>query len=254
MALADNLVSVWALDESSGNALDSFGTNTLTETSGTIDAATGKLSGARDFELGDTEYFTIADNASLSTGDIDWTFAVWVNMESLPAAATIAVKGNGSGFEWILDYVGGGTTRFRLRVFAAAGFGTNGTVQADNFGAPSTGTWYLITCGHDSVNNLVFIAVNAGTRNTSSYSSGSYDSTGAFFLGNDPFNAYYDGLLDEAIFWKRVITTTEATQLYNAGAGLAYPWRAGATTRGMPFGHRGTAFNGGRTLRGPLAC
>ena len=42
MALTDNLVSYWKLDESSGNAADSVGSNTLTNT-GTATYAAGKI-------------------------------------------------------------------------------------------------------------------------------------------------------------------------------------------------------------------
>lgn len=49
MAIIDNLVSYWKLDEASGNALDAHGSNTLIETSGAIAAAGGKINGARDF-------------------------------------------------------------------------------------------------------------------------------------------------------------------------------------------------------------
>ena len=54
----------WDLDEAGGsNAIDSspYG-NDLVETSGTIESAEG----GRDFEFGESEYFTRADNASLS--------------------------------------------------------------------------------------------------------------------------------------------------------------------------------------------
>ena len=59
----------------------SVGANTLTDTN-TVGATTGKVSGARDFELSNSEYFTIADNAALSVGDVAFTVAAWVNLES----------------------------------------------------------------------------------------------------------------------------------------------------------------------------
>ncbi len=34
---------------------------------------------------------------------------------------------------------------------------------------------------------------------------------------------YLNGALDEIGLWTRVLTSTEVTQLYNGGAGLAYP-------------------------------
>ena len=60
-----NLVSYWKLDEASGNALDAHGTNTLTD-SNTVTSAAGKIGDSRHFTRTVPEYFTIADNASLS--------------------------------------------------------------------------------------------------------------------------------------------------------------------------------------------
>lgn len=56
MALTDNLVSYWKLDESSGNASDSVGSNTLTN-NGTAGYASGKINNAVDFGTGDNLFF-----------------------------------------------------------------------------------------------------------------------------------------------------------------------------------------------------
>lgn len=219
MALTDSHISAWHMDEASGNALDAHSTNDLTETSGTIDSATGKLGNARDFEEGDTEFFAHTDNAELSTGDIDFTLAVWVNLESKPANAGIVCKDE----EYYLTYRGG-IDRFEFQAYGAAGFASGSAVDANNFGSPSTGTWYFIVVWHDSVANTINIQVNDGTVNTTSHSAGVYDGTGSVRVGDNGFNQYWDGLIDELNFWKRVLTSDERTSVYNAGAGLAYPF------------------------------
>mgnify|MGYP001580415787 CR=1 FL=1 len=226
MALTDSLISYWPLDEASGNALDAHGANELTETGGTIASATGKVGNARDFEAGDTESFQHADNADLSTGNIDFTFAAWVNAESLADFPVISHKGwGGSGIrEWVLYY---DTSAGRLTFSVSDdGDSTAGTVQADNFGALSTGTWYHVVWWHDSVNNQLGIAVNAGTPNTFSYSAGLGDRAGTFEIGASSVDQslYWGGLFDEVGFWKRVLTSDERTDLYNSGAGRAYSY------------------------------
>jgi len=42
----------------------------------------------------------------------------------------------------------------------------------------------------------------------------------------------FDGNIDEVGIWDRILTTDEITELYNAGAGLAYPFTvdSGTTT------------------------
>ncbi len=100
---------------------------------------------------------------------------------------------------------------------------------ADNFGVPSTATYYLVHGWHDSINDELGISVNAGIANTTAHSAGVFDSTSNFTMGrnDESLTLYWDGLIDEAGFWKRVLTSDERTQLYNAGNGLAYPFVTG---------------------------
>lgn len=230
MALIDNLESYWKLDEASGNALDAHGSNELTDNN-TVGSAAGKISNARDFELANSEYFSRADNASLSTGDIDFTFSAWLNFESLPVSCGILGKWGAAGSrEYILYYIGGATNRLQ---FYVSNDGTAFTsVTASNHGAITTGTWRNVVCWHDSVNNQIGIAGNAGTANTASHTTGVSDGAQEFVIGRDsggaPGGIYFDGLIDEVGFWKRVVTSGERTELYNGGNGLAYPFTGGA--------------------------
>lgn len=208
MSLLTNLISAWELAEASGNALDSHSTNELTETSGTIDS-TG---GFRDFEAADTEAFRRADNAALSTGDIDFTFSCEVNAETLVDFATIIAKWD-TNSEYLLWFM---SNRFRFGVGTGA---AQVFAVANTFGAPSTATLYRIRCWHGSVNNLVGIAVN-GVEDTVSHSGGVMDSAHAFEIGGNVNNAiYWDGLIRRVRFWKRLLTANEAAAL---DAGLAY--------------------------------
>jgi hypothetical protein len=233
VALTDSLISHWALDEASGNALDSHSTNDLTETSGTIASATGKIGNCRDFESGDTEYFEGADSAALSTGDIDFTWAMWVQGESAPGsdqARTFVAKwglaSNQREYTVLWENLVG-TSRFR---FYVSSNGTSGvSVIASTFGTPSVGTWYFIVAWHDAAANTINIQINNGTVDSASHSAGVRDGTAALQLGTlDNLAPYYhDGLIDEVSFWKRLLTADERTALYNGGNGLAYPWASG---------------------------
>lgn len=222
MALTDSLISYWSLDEASGDALDAHGTNDLTDTN-TVGSATGKISNARDFEKANMERFSHADNADLSTGDIDFAFACWVNAESLPGLTTIASKGNWNDgtIEWSLDYYDGGPS---ARFFVSPDGSQSVTVvSATNQGALSLATWYFIVVWHDATANTINIQVNDGTVNSTSHTTGLTNLGGGFHIGDlDGLTAHWDGLIDEAGLWKRVLTSGERTQLYNSGNGLAY--------------------------------
>lgn len=233
MAIKDNLISVWELDEASGNAIDSHGSNDLTETSGTIASATGKVGGARDFEAtGDTEYFELATNSSLETGDIDFSVSAWVNAETLSNFPVIVHKswgGSGANREWVLYY---DTSASRFTLVKNAG-GTAVQVAASTFGAASTATWYWLNAYHDSVNNEIGISVNNGTVDTTSTSTGVSVGTGPFQIGSSPAQVlYWDGLIDQVALWKKVLSSGDRTAIYNGGSGLAYSsWDAAVATR-----------------------
>lgn len=225
MALIDNLISYWKLDEASGNALDAHGSNALTETSGTIDTASGlPLGNARDFEAGDTEYFSVADNASLSTGDIDWSCFCWVRAESFGANRWIAAKHSGANdttSEWQLYFrASGGTDRFRLEKISG---GTNVGV---NFAAinPAINTSYFIAWGHNASTNEIWISVNGQTPEVLSTSTGVNDSAAAFTIGaRADASGYWDGLIGHFAFFNRDIRSDLAS-FYNSGSGVAYPF------------------------------
>lgn len=237
MALTDGLESYWPLNEASGNAIDVHGSNDLTETSGTIAAATGKISGARDFEAGDSENFRAASSASLTTGDIDFTVSAWVMLESTGDNREIVCKFNAGGdsaSEFKLDY-GSAADRFRFVVRVASG-GSNGTVTDTVLGAPSLATWYFLVAWHDAGANTLNLQINNGTVDSVSHTTGVRTGTVDWVIGDvsasgDP----WDGLLCEIGFWKRVLTSDERTALWNDGDGLAYEDFDGGAAAFIPY-------------------
>jgi hypothetical protein len=246
VALKDDLISVWELNEASGNALDSHGSNDATETGGTIGAASGPagLAGARDFEAGDTEWFTVSDNTDLSTGNIDFSLSAWVNAESLAATMWIAGKWltTGNNREYSLVYnSGAGRLTFRISNDGTAVIDTNWSSGS------STATWYFLAGGHNATANDAWVSVNAGTPVTTSHSTGVKDGTSAFHIGSRDSPAdYWDGLVAQVALWKRDIRS-DLAELYAAGSGLPYSsWDGGGG--GDPEG----SLIGGKLIRGGL--
>ncbi len=235
MSLLTSLICYWKLDEASGNGLDSHGTDPLTDNN-TVGSASGKIGNARDFEASSSEWLQRADRASLSTGDIDFTIAGWVNAESFTANdGYIASKMNAAlaNPEYRLFY-NGTTSRFQFELYGAGV--SRGAAVANTLGAPSTATWYYIVAWHDSVANTVNIQVNDGGVDSTGTSGGGQDTASVFCLGSraGDANTFWDGLLDEWAYWERTLTSGERTSLYNGGAGLAYPLTvAGGAARQM---------------------
>lgn len=223
LALTDDLVGYWPLNEASGNALDAFGTNPLTETNGAIGVATGVIDNARDIEADTTQYFNHASNATLQTGDIDFTFQIWVKAETLVGFPMIAHKGwkpvTDAGSEWTI-YYNSSISKF---AFEKAIGGTLIGVGVLLPLTPVVGVWYLIHVWHDSVNDQIGISVNASDPDINITATGVNAGTDAFQIGgSSAYGLWFDGLVCEAALWKRVLTPQERTLLYNNGAGLSF--------------------------------
>lgn len=202
------------------------------------------MAGARDFESGNLEWFGHADNADFSTGDIDFTLQAWINIETVAANLWILSKEGVANGEYELQVDAVGTLTWR--VYASSGYGG---AQAVTWGsALSAATWYLVHAWHDSVNNQIGVAVNAGTAVTAAHTTGVVDTTDPFEIGALSFyGRHFDGLIDEVGFWKRVLSSAERTELYNGGAGRDYAYIAGGAV-GHPAARRLGGIRGGRPV------
>jgi hypothetical protein len=214
--LLDSLISHWRLEEASGTRFDAHGANDLTENN-TVASAVGKLGNAASFIAANQESLSIADNPSLSMGDIDFTIAGWVYLTTLDFTGLVG-KWTAGTVEYLVYYDG-----TNLRFYVSA----NGTTNANlaNSQVISAATWYFFVAWHDSVANSINITVNNNTPASLTHSSGVFNGTAPFYLGfNQEGLTWLNGRLDSVSVWKRVLTSAERTQLYNAGAGLDYPF------------------------------
>lgn len=210
-----NLMAWWKLDELSGTRYDAHSTNHLTDNN-TVGNTAGKQTNAASFIANNSEYLSIADNANLSAGDIDFSIAAWVNFSSASGRQHLIEKGA----------EGSGQDEYRLWKYTDNLFTFNTPscqVSATNFGAVSSGVWYYVVAWHDSVNNIIGISVN-GTVNTAACSTGSRDGTAALIIGSRGFadTYFFNGAMDEMLFYKRVLTADERAWLYNSGSGRTY--------------------------------
>lgn len=212
-------VAYWKLDEASGNRLDSVGSNTLTSNNG-VTQAVGKISNASQFAAASSQYLSITDNPSLSTGNIDFTITAWVKLSSTAASRTVAAKRDGSGSrEWNLVY-NQATGKFRFATFDATGNANAGAVEDTT--AISAGTWYYVVAWRDSAADRLYIQVNnnAATFALENLSgTNPVDSTSSFRIGgiDNPVSTFMDGIVDEVGFWKKILSAQERTDLYSNG-------------------------------------
>lgn len=224
--LLTGLVSYWKLDEASGSAVDSHGSNTLTDVN-TVGTATGKVGNARLFVPANAECLSIADNASLSMGaEQDWTLAAWVYFNGLGNNPIIAGKyaGLGNNREYAIWYYSD-QSRLGVIVSPDGDWPQQAILNANSQGAISTAFWYLLVGWHDATANTLNVQVNGGTVDSMAYSLGIYDGTAPFVLGAlGGDSQFFDGRIDEVGLWKRVLTSTERSQLWNSSLGRTYPF------------------------------
>ena len=222
--LSASLVSYWELDEASGTRIDSndLNKNHLTDNN-TVGQAVGKVGNAAQFNSLSSRSLTRASNASLQTGDIDQTICAWVYLDSKPAT-TMRIAGktdNTTGAGYAIDWQNT-ADRFSFRMWQAGG-GASLNAIASHFGAPALSTWYFVVARFDSVSGNGIITVNDGTKSATAKSASPGSDTVAFAIGaNGDGTSFFDGRIDQVGLWKRYLTDTEVTFLYNNGAGRTY--------------------------------
>jgi hypothetical protein len=219
--LNDGLVAYWKLDEASGTRVDSGPNGQNLTDNNTVTSDTGKISNAGLFVSANSEYLSRTDSTELSTGNIDFSFSCWFYQDAAVANSAILTKGSAysnANLEYALWLGSGGATP----AFSISDGTTTTTISSGV--ALTASTWYHIVVSYDAAANQMAITINAGTPATTAQSTGPQDTTGAFGIGRRNNGAYISGRVDEVGFWKRVLTSDERTELYNAGAGKTYPF------------------------------
>jgi len=188
---------------------------------------------AAQFTLANSEYLSIADNSSLSTGDINFSAAIWVRLDTKATDQVLMGKWKTSGNlrEWKLIY---DTSDDRFEFYVSSN-GTAETLEkADVFGSVAVDVWNFIVVRHDASGNTIDIRVNDGTADSQSYSSGLSDKSSQFEIGREgSASNYTNGRLNDVGFWKKVLSSAEMTSLYNKGQGLSFAELDGTLTTSL---------------------
>lgn len=215
MALSDNLVSYYKLDESSGNASDSVGSNTLTNV-GTATYSSAKINNGIDLN-GSSQYLNGGNVLNLTTGA--WTFSAWIKVTTTGSFEFVGGKSESAGTsDWYMRVTNGNKAEIQFRNGASSNQVVGAVTVADN-------TWHHVVGLRNGTNVLLYVDGSAdGSATDNNYNcSNSLD----FHLGADSagaLNFKFNGQIDEVGIWNRALSGTEITELYNAGAGKQYPF------------------------------
>lgn len=215
-----DLVDWWPLSEASGTRVGVHAGLDLTDVNTVTGVAGNNGSSASQFTKANLEQLTRASEAALQSGDITFTMVAWVYPDSVSVAGDeIAGKGNdaGSSFEWFIETYSSGGNRVRFRY----GGGDVDNVEAGY----TTGAWHMVVCWHDpAANTMNYELDNNGTIRSVSNSGGTTATTDTFRIGAGIVTASrtFNGRIQRVGMWKRVLSSTERTALYNSGNGLDY--------------------------------
>lgn len=215
MALTDNLVSYWKLDESSGNAADSVGSNTGTN-NGTVTYSTGKINNGAVFN-GSSQYFTVG--TSLLSNYTALTVAGWVKLDVNNTYMRFVSKTDSSTYNQMIRLTNTG------KLVAHVHTTTETTITGST--TLSTGTWYHFAYTYDGSNINLYL--NGSTDATQVSKTGTLPTKAQTVnIGRESAGSeYIDGMLDEIGIWSRALSGAEISELYNSGNGLAYPFVTG---------------------------
>ncbi|MEK7133852.1 MAG: LamG domain-containing protein [Patescibacteria group bacterium] len=215
-SLLAGLLSYWKFDEPSGDASDSSGNGkTLTNNASTTFVG-GKINNAVDLERDSSQFFSRSNGGYYD--NTAGTVSCWVNPESVthasqsfPVASTLTNVGSG-GFHLDISRISSTLRSF----FGAGNQAANGTTTL------ATSTWYMATFTWNTAGKTLYLNGMPEASNTNAETMTAGETT--LYIGNDKFNEYFDGMLDECGIWNRVLSPSEITTLYNSGSGLQYPF------------------------------
>jgi len=227
MALATDLISYYKLDETSGTtADDAHGSNDGTNSGATVNQ-TGKIGKAYSFD-GVNDEIDCGTATDTAMGSSDFSVSFWLNLDNTTQDNKgIISRGVYADDGWLVRHWAGGDIEFALS--------QNGKRQKFKADEVLTTSWQHITITRSGATSTLYIDGTSTAWNA-------WDGTGEHnnLTGTDPTNnaarhlfivhpsdsgsGIIAGKIDEVGIWSRALTSTEVSELYNSGDGLAYPF------------------------------
>jgi len=216
--LKTSLSAYYALDEASGDALDSSGNGYTATQNGTCGAGSGgPIGNYRTFNGSDT-WFESSD-AIFLPGSSSFSCAGWFYATSMPQvypALFGVINGDGSHDSWgvLLDYT-------NSKPYAA--ISSNGTADTNAVWGTtaSAGAWHYAVMVWDGTNEK--FSFDGGAFVTAAFTGPVYSFVVPFKIGRLSSGTNFNGRMQGVAYWKgRALTITDVGLLYNSGSGLPY--------------------------------
>jgi len=243
MALIDNLVSYWKLDEASGTLVDSHDNNDGTSNGSLTYGATGIINDCLDFD-GTDDYVTFANEGDFDfENDNAFSLSIWLKPDTADTSIQVPISKTKDeapfrGFQFVTNFRGvSDAGKVDFDIISDAGGGDFIRVRSTNDTNLNDGGWhhYIITYDGSGAASGVTIYEDGSALTLTT----NVDNLSGTILNNDALSIgaksdgapnnqeIYNGLIDEVAVWSRELTSTEVTELHNSGSGLAYPFSSG---------------------------
>lgn len=229
MALTTNLASYWKFDSSNSN--DSVGSNNGTDTAITYSSGNGKIGNGAGFN-GSSSYILLA--ASVSSGiSNNYSVSFWCKNTDTSSNSNVFLADDSPttsnrNFQITL---GAGTTNKSVRFIRF----TSGNSLVTNITGSvniNDGSWHHVVCTFDSAVGSIIYIDGTNVASDSVTTINNTNTGGKGVIGAIDYNSrssFQNGDIDEMAVWTRTLSSTEVTDLYNAGAGNQYPFNVSIT-------------------------
>jgi hypothetical protein len=179
---------------------------------------------AADLLAASTQCLRADDNSLLDLSGTSFTMGVWIKPRDVATASRLINKWTDGSDATKREYVLFIDTDAKL-YFAVCDGATNYIVAASTFGVLTDDEVYFVCAYFDDATNIIGIGVNNiwNTASGPTGPAGVNNYTNKLYFGSHAETDYYfEGFIDEAFIYKRLLTVAERTWMYNSGYPRSY--------------------------------
>ncbi len=235
MSLLDSLVSYWKFDENTtGNRADSHGPHTLNAV-GSPQPDPGILGYA--VRVGTSTWLYVDDHPDFRLGTSDLTISLWA-YTTTPADDVYLVYKGDTNIEFAVRMVKDPSGYYYYEGLLKDSASMTQPLIVRSANAWTSGAWrHLVFVIKNGV-EIEFYSNATRTANSWSGTTSGFTSSGKYCVGcriSGGYSVdYFPGRIDEMGFWRRALSQSEVSELYNSANALSYPFGE-VPAKGAPF-------------------